>query len=134
MKNLIAIVCSIFLFSTVGFADEELSFSLRGDVLTSPIKLTLDGEQTVFKAPGLFGVVMDVNILGLTISPGLYLAFEIDTNEDGDFKLGNAIHIGVWKNFGFGFFYDFWQSGEGNGITGMHKDNTGFLVTYNVEL
>jgi len=132
MKNLTATVFIILLCSTVCLAGEGLS--LRGDVLTSPVKLTLDGEKTVFRAPGLFGVVFDVNLFGISLSPGLYSAFEVDTNEDGDFKLGLAGHVGVWKNLGFGFFYDFWQSGEGNGVTGLHKENTGFLVTYDLKL
>lgn len=132
MKKYFLTLVLVLLCSTVCLAGEGLS--LRPDVLTSPVKLTLDGEKTVFRAPGLFGVVMDVNVFRLKISPGLYSAFEVDTNADGDFKLGLAAHVGIWKKFGFGFFYDFWQSGEGNGITGLHEDNTGFLITYNVKL
>lgn len=118
---LLVLVCSTNVFAQDG--------SLHFDMLTSPIKFSLDGEKSVFKAPFLFGVKIDLNLFGLEFSPGLYSAFEVDTSEDGDFKLSSAAHVGLYKIIGFGFYYDFWQSGDGNGVTGPKKVNTGFLIT-----
>lgn len=129
MKRLI-----VALFLLVFVSSSYSQLDLRPDLIVSPVKLGFDGEKSFFESPALIGLVIDVNLFGLQLKPGMYSSFSVNTNniDDVDFKIGVVPYIQFFKGFGAGLYYDFWL--EGQGVKWLSKERTGFVIGLDVSL
>lgn len=129
MKRLIVV-----LFLLVFVSSSYSQLDLRPDLIVSPVKLSFNGEKSLFESPALVGLVVDVTLFGLELKPGIYSSFSVNTNDgdDSDFKLGVVPYIQFFKGFGAGLYYDFWL--EGQGVEWLSRERTGFVIGLDVSL
>ncbi|MHA2066626.1 MAG: hypothetical protein ACXABY_19815 [Candidatus Thorarchaeota archaeon] len=106
--------------------------SVQFNVKLAPIKLKSNGEKRFLDSSSMFGVKYPFKgNLGLEVGVYLLPTIMLGNGEDSNFSSGFALDVGINK-YSVGFFYDFWLEGEG--FVGLRKSNTGFLVSYDVDL
>lgn len=132
MKKFTVSFFIVLLFSGVCFGQEveEEPALLRFDLLSAPVKFSFDGEQSYFSTPAIVGIVTDVNLFGLEISPGLYGSMELGNDKEEN-KLGLVFNIGLYKAFGAGLFWEYWQAGDG--FLKPEKEHTGFTFSVDIK-
>ena len=132
MKRFILSILVVVSFVGVCFSQEEPAL-LSFDLISAPVKLAFDGEQSFLTTPAIMGIVTNVNLLGLNMSPGLYFSVELG-DDDEDNKFGLVFNVKMLKAFGVGIYWEYWQAGDDNGFMKPGKSNSGFTLSMDIGL
>ena len=145
-RYLFAVLAIIILLSVTGYAqrptetmwifpqEEDETQGLRFNAISAPVKLSLDGTRSMSLTPALFGLALDVKLVGTVFPIGLYTSLSVDSETTRDLSIPLYFIVGVYRNLGLGFFYDFWEEGEGRGIQGFNRKTLGFALNYDFSL
>jgi hypothetical protein len=106
-------IVALMLMSCAAFAQDAQLDREQVDlnVLAGISTFTLDGQLKVFEAPMAAG--LQYKGLDKDIDIGYYLAPVISEGELSNSSLSMMVYTSVYKDFGFGFGYRFWEAGEG---------------------
>lgn len=135
MNRFMITVLVVLMFAgvCVGQDANEEEATLRFDLMSAPVKFAFDGEQSFFSTPAIVGIATDVRLFGLGVTPGLYASVELgDDSEDN--KLGLVFNVKVFKAFGAGLYWEYWQAGSDNGFAKPAKSNAGFTLSMDIDL
>ena len=135
MKKSMVLLLAVLMSAGVCFGQDgnEEEATLRFDLMSAPAKFAFDGEQSFFSTPAIVGIATDVRLLGLGVTPGLYVSVELgDDSEDN--RLGLVFNLKLFKAFGAGLYWEYWQAGDGNGFSKPAQANSGFTFSMDIDL
>ncbi len=129
MRYKLFLVLFVCVFVSTGFAqDGELEFDIQFATASFPF----DGsESELISGQPLIGVRTTLDLMGLQVFPGLYLAGDLSFNNgtESNWSLGPAFYAEFIKGIGIGVAYDALVEGEG---FGFGKDRLAFILGYDI--